>query len=42
MLLGLAIGFIVATIAYGKVGDALLFIKNLFKKGSTTDTTTIQ
>lgn len=42
MIVGLIIGFAVATVAYGKVGDALLFIKNLFKKGSTTDTTTIQ
>lgn len=32
MLVGLLIGFAVATVAYGKVGDALLFIKNLFKK----------
>jgi len=32
MLAGLLIGFAVATVAYGKVGDALLFIKNLFKK----------
>lgn len=26
------IGFAVATVAYGKVGDALQFIKDLFKK----------
>jgi hypothetical protein len=40
MIAGLIIGFSVATVAYGKVGDALLFLKNLFNKATSTSTTT--